>query len=264
MFDKNYSHSLMEQNQVMFIQALIQDFFIAMLLKGLPPSFATFRALINQKEAVMKFAEFKVALRSYEETERSTRVSIPEQRNNHVGAAVTDNVMLCWACNKPGHKAYECRNNTKTTGRKTKSRWCGVCKNSTHDTKYCRKKDFVKTLTNFDNEQQEQSSDYAFKASDIKVNRPNSLLVDCGATAHIINDKSKFLNFDKEFDATKHLIELADGSRTNGIVKGKGDAEVLLYDINSKPCYVKLENALAVQNRQRVINTEVVYLATNN
>ena len=228
---------------------------IAMVLKGLPPSFATFRALINQKEAVMKFAEFKVTLRSYEETERSTRVSIPEQRNNHVvgGAAVTDNVMLCWVCNKPGHKAYECRNNTKTTGRKTKSRWCGVCKNSTHDTKYCRKKDFLKTLTNFDNEQQEQSSDYAFKASDIKVNTPNSLLVDCGATAHIINDKSKFLNFDKEFDATKHLIELADGSRTNGIVKGKGDAEVLLYDINSKPCYVKLENALYVPSYKQDI-----------
>ena len=29
--------------------------------------------------------------------------------------------------------------------------------------------------------------------------RENSLLVDTGATAHILNDKSKFLKFDEEF-----------------------------------------------------------------
>ena len=29
----------------------------------------------------------------------------------------------------------------------------------------------------------------------------NNLLVDSGATSHIINDKSKFISFDKNFDA---------------------------------------------------------------
>ena len=40
--------------------------------------------------------------------------------------------------------------------------------------------------------------------------KPNALLVDCGATTHIINDESKFSNFDDKFAPEKHYIELAD------------------------------------------------------
>ena len=49
-----------------------------------------------------------------------------------------------------------------------------------------------------------------------------SLLVDTGATAHILNDKSKFLKFDDEFKPDNHYIELADGSRACGVVSAKG------------------------------------------
>ena len=50
--------------------------------------------------------------------------------------------------------------------------------------------------------------------------KPTIMLM-CGATIHIINDKSKFVKFDDKFDSNNHFIELADGSRTNGIVKVK-------------------------------------------
>ena len=43
--------------------------------------------------------------------------------------------------------------------------------------------------------------------------RENSLLVDTGATAQILNDMFKFRKFDEDFKPVNHYIELADGSR---------------------------------------------------
>jgi len=45
-----------------------------MVLKGLPAEYKTFSAIVSQrdeKDDKMKFHEFKTALRSYEETEKS-------------------------------------------------------------------------------------------------------------------------------------------------------------------------------------------------
>ena len=47
---------------------------IAMALKGLPAEYKTFSAIVSksdEKDEKMKFQEFKTALRSYEETEKS-------------------------------------------------------------------------------------------------------------------------------------------------------------------------------------------------
>ena len=74
----------------------------------------------------------------------------------------------------------------------------------------------------------------------------NNLLVDCGATSHIIKDSSKFMKFDSDFNPFNHFIELADGSRTGGVAHGRGAASVLLFDINGSPHKVRLENALYV------------------
>ena len=80
--------------------------------------------------------------------------------------------------------------------------------------------------------------------------RPNhdvcNLLVDTGATAHIIRYKSKFVRFDEEFDANKHIIELADDTRTNNIFWGKGDAIVTLHDKAGIERSVTLKNALYI------------------
>ena len=72
------------------------------------------------------------------------------------------------------------------------------------------------------------------------------VLVDCGATTHIINDRSKFVKFDETFDPQNHLKELADGSRTSGVVSGRGNVSVLVRDVNGSPHKMILENALYV------------------
>ena len=43
---------------------------IAMILKGLPSEFKSFSTVITQKETAPDFSDFKIALRSYEETEK--------------------------------------------------------------------------------------------------------------------------------------------------------------------------------------------------
>jgi predicted aspartyl protease len=71
----------------------------------------------------------------------------------------------------------------------------------------------------------------------------SNLLVDTGATSHIINDKSKFIAFDGNFDSSSHVIELADGRKAN-VVTGKGVAKVKLYDVNGSSHDIILNNAL--------------------
>ena len=88
------------------------------------------------------------------------------------------------------------------------------------------------------------------------------LLVDCGATSHIICDKSKFVNFDNNFDSNSHYIELADGNRKNNLALGRGDASVMISDNNGQPHKVLLKNALCVPSFKQDIFS--VKAATNH
>ena len=54
-------------------EVISDSLLIAMILKGLPSEFKPFTTVITQKEKSLNFSEFKVALRSYEETEKACR-----------------------------------------------------------------------------------------------------------------------------------------------------------------------------------------------
>ena len=60
------------------------------------------------------------------------------------------------------------------------------------------------------------------------------LLVDCGATTDILNDDSKFISFHKNFDPSRHIVELADGSKYNNLALKSRDACVKMTDTNGK------------------------------
>ena len=235
-------------------ETISDSLLITMVLKGLPSEFKTFSTVVTQKEKPMTFAEFKVALRSFEETEKC-------QQLRYTGSNREDSVLktkeiparsniTCFSCGKRGHKSFECRNRDSRFG---KNRWCEKCKNRSHDTKFCRKKDHARAVN--DNESEHS---FFFRVSvesvdSVYQNVSNDLLVDCGATAHIINDESKFVNFDDSFDTRTHYIELADGSKTNGIVSGRGDACILLYDVNGNPQNVTLKKALYIPSYKQDI-----------
>ena len=79
-----------------------------------------------------------------------------------------------------------------------------------------------------------------------------NLLVDTGATSHIVNNKSKFVDYDKDFNANAHAIELTDGSKANAGL-GKGNAKVKLYDVNRNALDVILNSFLYVPSYQQNI-----------
>jgi len=216
---------------------------IAMILKGLPTEYKTLCTVITQKDKELTFAEFKVALRSFEETEKQN-----VQRDDSVMNMNDVKSVQCYKCRKYGHKSYECKSrqaqNQAQVSRKKK--WCDTCKSTTHDTKQCRKKDTAKLAAESTLHESTSSDAYAFKVSECQSIRQDSLLVDCGATAHIITEKARFSYFDQDFNANNHCIELADGSRSNGVVQGKGTANVCIRSLDGKPKEVRLENALYI------------------
>lgn len=70
------------------------------------------------------------------------------------------------------------------------------------------------------------------------------LMVDCGATSHIVTDLDKFKSFDPQFQAEAHCAELADGTRCKGVAERRGDAVVCLTDRRGRQLKTMLKQAL--------------------
>ena len=110
-----------------------------------------------------------------------------------------------------------------------------------------------------DDKSEKRDTSFAFKVTvdNLDSVRENSLLVDTGATAHILNDKSKFLKFDEAFKPENHYIELADGSRASGVVSAKGRAKIILHDVEGVAHEVFLEGALYIPSyRQNIFSVQ--------
>ena len=256
-------------------EVISDSLLIAMILKGLPSEFKPFTTVITLKDKSLNFSEFKVALRSYEETEKAcksnvekddvvmkidseSRVSNSSKPVNKQGSKSSkpNSSLVCFKCGKPGHKAPECYSKVK--------RWCEICKNHSHDTKWCRKgNDRVNSVGFSKNSSSAVSNHYfAFKVSVKKedvdtVYKVNGLLVDCGATTHIVNDLSRFISFDENFDPKSHIIELADGSKVNNIALNRESACVSLIDSNGNKRDGILENALYVPSfKQNIFSVQ--------
>jgi len=83
------------------------------------------------------------------------------------------------------------------------------------------------------------------ESGDVSTTRSSSLLIDCGAIAHIVTDKSRFTSFDKSFRPEKHYIEIANGTKSN-VALARGDATVRIKDSTGRYVNEALKNALYV------------------
>ncbi|KAK7915728.1 hypothetical protein WMY93_011489 [Mugilogobius chulae] len=161
--------------------------------------------------------------------------------------------LACWRCGEKGHRKDEC----------SKKVWCSSCKSTSHTDKACRKKERGSRCAHAQDDggsrgridvRGTEGADFTFRAQTVDTSksaqqRPiqeKGLIVDTGASSHIINDRSRFKNFDNSFKSERHSMELADGKRTFGLAQGRGDAQVHLIDSNGRRCSVTLKNALYI------------------
>ena len=238
-------------------ETVSDNLIIAMILKGLPQEYKSFVTVTTQMKEKHDLASFKSALRN-EETAKACGEST--ENVMAVNNKKKEFAFRCFGCGEIGHRKSECPVKKSDAGEKRR-RWCDNCKSPTHDTKYCRKlkKSSVKSVS------ATEGHSFAFKVT-VKpedcefVHGLNSLLVDTGATTHIVNDKSKFTSFDKNFEPDKHYIELADGSRRSKLAEGRGQAEISLKDSQGVVRNAVLEDALYVPSFKQ----NIFFCATSN
>lgn len=226
-------------------ETLSDGLLIAMTLKGLPDSFKPFSIHITQSDEKLTFAEFKTKLRSYESTEKFSSASSGDDSVMKVkGRLGCEGKLTCYNCGQKGHKAMGC----PATGEHREQRqWCSFCKSSTHRDANCRRRgrDNVKQAVD------EEDHTFAFKVGqvdDAPVGglKKRGLMVDTGATSHIVTDMAQFRSFDPGFKPQKHILELADGERTSGIALKRGLANVSLMDSRGRAVDTMLTKALYV------------------
>ena len=230
---------------------------IAMILKGLPQTFLPFSVMVNDKTK-LSFAEFKKALRNFEDNQNLNRTS---EKNNVMGLNVhnpnyqnnsQNRYKWCSKCKTNTHDTKQCK------------RWCSFHKNDSHWTKDCRNKNKNKhhhqaKFTDQSFEQPDQATSNQNKSFFFMINSQTTsdikrrfssppILVDSGATVHILNDKRYFDNFDHNFSSKNHVIELADGGKIEGHAQGQGDATITLHDSSGQAHSVQLLNTLYIPN----------------
>lgn len=225
-------------------ERLSDGLLIAMILKGLPESYKPFTIHITQGDEHVTFADFKTKLRSFEDTEKY-RASSDDNVMKASAAARGREIargadIVCYNCGVKGHMSRACPKDPQ------EKQWCRHCRSASHKESQCRRrrKDDVKQVT----DERSEEHAYLFQASHRQAGglRHGGLMVDTGATSHIITDIRKFRKFDPTFQPEKHFIELADGTRANGVALKRGDAEVSLVSREGETVKATLRDALFI------------------
>lgn len=76
--------------------------------------------------------------------------------------------------------------------------------------------------------------------------KKKGIMVDAGATSHIVNDIAKFKSFDNTFQPDTHSIELADGTKCSGMAQRRGTVLIYLLDNDGRQQRAQLHEALYI------------------
>ena len=151
--------------------------------------------------------------------------------------------LQCYTCGGSGHKSGVCPSLSNPNNNNNKSRdafnrnnnnnntrrWCSVCRNNSHTDKTCRKQNKKLNGGGRRNDdvraaQHEEYNNHTFVMHiddgrncnevypDVNFQEPSDeFLVDSGSSSHIVNNTTRFVSFDDDFEPEKHSVTLANG-----------------------------------------------------
>lgn len=134
--------------------------------------------------------------------------------------------MMCHRCGVRGHIATTCQ----------RKQWCNQCQSPSHHFASCRRRpqrrDDVQRVSEgqFDRQYTFEVRDYEAEVHQRPHVKQMGLMIDTGATSHIIADISRFEKLDEGFQSETHFVELADRMRCSWVAERRGDAVVVLID----------------------------------
>ena len=220
-------------------ETITDNLVIAMILKGLPESFKPFVVVHTQLDKYKTLSAFKAALNNYSNTEairstqeQSSAMASKTRKPTRVQSYNQKGTVQCLSCGKTGHKSKDYRSKSKLQ--------CQFCQRQGHVESVCfkRKQSTAKASS-------AGTADFSFlTCADAVSTCSEGLLIDCGATCHIINSEKHFVCFDDKFEPDKHFIELADGHRSNKLATAKGTAKFTVLDSSGVSRNITLQNAL--------------------
>ena len=171
--------------------------------------------------------------------------------------------LKCYNCGGEGHKANDCSSPSQK-----KSVWCNFCESNKHsykscknriseessDEEDCKKKAHAKMMQHNGDDEEKASDGEAhsfifgvsrnMERNKTREKEETGLLVDSGATSHIVNDMSLFNWIDRDHKSKEHSLQLADGTEVTGTVHGKGNATMMIRDENGMARRATLSNVL--------------------
>ena len=208
---ENAATALVNAGEVVSDQLLM-----AMVMKGLPTAYKPFVVVVNTTDKIADFAEFKTALRSFEENEKASAENNNNNNDlensrvlqaNFQRMQVRDtgyeesqtqqkNKKRCYNCGSDGHLAANCN-----------KRWCNYCKSTTHNEKSCFKKkkngDQAKQVKSSEADTENHSFDFGFMCKVVEVS-------DDTETPQIITEPDARTADDHSFDFDYMPCEVVD------------------------------------------------------
>ena len=149
---------------------------------------------------------------------------------------------------------------------------CFKCGEHGHIAKFCRKqqrpeKKFVsqsrrtnqRGSQNLVEEQNLEEEEFFSFFQTSENNLANELVLDSGATSHMIKDEGLFIDIDKDNSGT---ITNANSSKRS--ISGKGTVEIKVSDSNGSERKIRLSNALLAPNNARNLVSVSKLRATGN
>ena len=100
-------------------------------------------------------------------------------------------------------------------------------------------KSLDETVENVDTQINSIDNEHVLQTEDSK-----EMLVDSGSTRHVSNEDRGFIRYDESFKPSDHCVELADGTKTWGVAKKKGDMLIQVKDSNGDVADITLNDVL--------------------